>query len=377
MIGRDVILAAEWKWHLVIKTPALVFIALFVAILLSSILLLSAKGNGHPERWALPPKRGEISQAASLGETLWILRANGKLSQVGPGQDKIRTVELSPPVLGICRDGDVLWSLAGDRAGAGTWTLRRLSGAKWIEHAQIRPAGEPFVALTCRAGAATALTPYSFVVVAGSDSKRIALSQPLRHANSVVVFEDGRGIHVGLNSGEFGGGLIRIDGSTGALSEIESHEVGIVCGGLLNPECDPVTGITADPERPDCVLASVGLAHLRLHGRIIRVCGDRVQKYYTRASRAPEPQLGLSDSEPYESAAFFGVTSSSGGVMAAGLDGLYNLSREGVARRSPWPTLKDVDGVRFSYQVPGVVVVMTGINRAVSLGGSTPLLISR
>jgi hypothetical protein len=49
-----------------------------------------------------------------------------------------------------------------------------------------------------------------------------------------------------------------------------------LCAGPLNGGCDPVTGVVPDPDHPQCVLASIGLSHMLMQGRIIRACPGRV-----------------------------------------------------------------------------------------------------
>jgi hypothetical protein len=74
--------------------------------------------------------------------------------------------------------------------------------------------------------------------------------------------------------------------------------------------------------------------------------------------------------------AFFGVARVGDVVLAVGTDGLYRVSAQS-AEHEPLPAFKDFGGMRMSFDVPGVVLVLTGVNSRKSLSGSTPLLVPR
>jgi hypothetical protein len=193
---------------------------------------------------------------------------------------------------------------------------------------------------------------------------------------SSVLYVGGRGAYLGLNFGEWGGGLRRIDLGTGAVTVVERRATQAICSGPLNTDCDPVNAITASPWTPGCVAVAVGLVHLVPHGRLLEVCGDRVRRVYFRPVRDPlGGEVGrLNDGEPFTTEAFFGLARSGDGIWAVGIDGLYRLRRPGEAERMALPAFRTVDGFRVSFAIPGVALVLSGLNGRASMSGAVPLM---
>src|SRR5262249_29218718 len=129
----------------------------------------------------------------------------------------------------------------------------------------------------------------------------VLLSGQLRHARVTSIFPTGDGGLVGLERGEWGGGLQRIDRRTGAVTTVESNASGELCGGPLNSDCDPVTAMVASPFGRDCVIAAVGLLHLTSHGRLVEVCGASVRRLFARPYGEQRPWRGHKMNEPFPS----------------------------------------------------------------------------
>jgi hypothetical protein len=187
---------------------------------------------------------------------------------------------------------------------------------------------------------------------------------------------------VGFNVGEFGGGLRRIDRQSGKVAQIERNASGKLCGGPLNAACDPVTGVAAEPWKPDCIAAAIGLVHFASHGRVVEVCGDQVQRLYFKdystswldGRKVVQPK----DDEPFFSTvAFFGLARDGDTLWAPGIDGIYNIGADGTARIVPLPPFKEIGGIQVSFDLPRFVLVLTAINRRLSMGGAAPLPASR
>ncbi|HEY1270122.1 MAG TPA: hypothetical protein VGH16_22885 [Candidatus Binatia bacterium] len=181
----------------------------------------------------------------------------------------------------------------------------------------------------------------------------------------------GDAIYVGFNMGEWGGGLQRLDIATGAVATVE-HSEG-ACGGLLNTDCSPVTGVIPDSQDPRCVLAAVGLVHLwTSNGRILRVCGDSVAMVFEKPMKInPGDGPGLKMTE-----AFYGLTQSEGsGFWAVSWRALYRFVADRPAEHPLPKNLKPISGIYMSRELPGAVVVQTDVNASVSTSGYTPLVI--
>ena len=192
-----------------------------------------------------------------------------------------------------------------------------------------------------------------------------------------MVAADG-GLYVGLNMGEFGGGLLRIDVSSGRVEALDRRDGSGLCDGPLNSDCDAVTALLPDLAHPPCLFAAIGVAHLEDTGRVLRVCGNRLEAVFERPilpvgeriRRALSPRAR---SFPPQTEPVFGLAPAPGGFWAITPRALYHW-RDGSVDRLPVPTLDDRHGIAAATPVPGLVVVSTAANMAYSLSGSTPLL---
>jgi len=175
---------------------------------------------------------------------------------------------------------------------------------------------------------------------------------------------------IGFNLGEWGGGLQRVDLRTGIVTNIERRDSKQLCSGPLNSDCDPVTGVIPDPQNEDCVLVSVGLVHLfTSEGRLLRVCGEIVTLL------SEKPVTSKADGGRKQTEAFYGLVPAPGGMFwALTWRALYRFNG-GETKEYELPKLREVSGVHLSYDLPGVVIVRTDVNWAVSTSGYTPLVI--
>lgn len=176
-------------------------------------------------------------------------------------------------------------------------------------------------------------------------------------------------LFVGVNRGEWGGGLLRVDLKTGTVTHID-RRTGELCGGPLNADCDPVHGVVSEPWNSGCVVAAVGLVHMIPHGRLVEICGEKVQTLLSRPYKIEAP----SGRDFIATVAFFGVARAGDVVLATAIDGLYRVSAQSV-EREPLPQFKDVGGIKVSFEIPGVILVLTDVNRRKSVSGSVPLLV--
>jgi hypothetical protein len=186
-------------------------------------------------------------------------------------------------------------------------------------------------------------------------------------------------VFVGLNSGEWGGGLRRIDRRSGRIETIARKATGDQCDGPLSTACDPVQGLATPPWRPNCIVAAIGLIHMLEHGRLTLVCPDRIEQLYAAVDREAEGQRGTEGAAAgdYGSIAFFGLAASGNGLIAVGHDGLHRLDGAGHATVTPLPRFVRVEGLLVSFALPDVVLVVTGINGRASVSGAVPILAVR
>jgi len=109
------------------------------------------------------------------------------------------------------------------------------------------------------------------------------------------------------------------------------------------------------------------------HGRILRVCGKDVSLVFQKANTVD----GFNGGKWEEMEAFFGlVPATDGGFWAISSEALYRFFADATKKEEySLPQLKPVSGIYVSRELPGVIVVRTDANWAVSLSGHTPLII--
>lgn len=327
-----------------------------------------------------PPNPGRaISRAIFAEGRLWLLAEQGGLSSLAEGERARRIEDPGGKVLDLCAAGDSPLALTGERAGA-RWTVRRLEGGAWRTVRAISRSGDTPIALSCGAGGEMLLTSSRLIDLSGA-SPALHLAQPLQPPLFVVTAHvTPEAAWLGINVGEWGGGLLRIDRRSGEVRTIERNATGGLCDGPINTACDPVNGIATIPWRPRCVAAAIGLIHLAAHGRIASICPQGIEQLFV-ASDAIDPgnprNVAEAASGGIGSVAFFGLAATRGALLAIGHDGLYRIEASGAGTRRPWPRFAEVDGVLVSFALPDVVLVMTAINGHMSLSGITPLMAVR
>jgi len=329
------------------------------------------------ERGDEPARSSDVSRAVFAEGRLWLVADDGALTSVAQGERRRRLEDAGAPVIDICAGTGGLRALTGAREWDGRWTIRRWKAGRWTVERSGTTKGESVVAFSCGGPAAILLTDKRLIEAGPAGETSRALSGEARHARvKAVTLETPGHLFVGLNSGEWGGGLLQIDRKSGKVRRIERNATGELCDGPLNTACDPVHGIAVIPWKPDCVAAAVGLVHMLGHGRIVEICREEVEQMFAQASDrhadAPEAAVGGHGSVP-----FFGLAAAGATLLAAGHDGLYRLGPSGLVERRSWPRFEEIDGLLVSFALPDVVLVITTINGRASLGGAAPLLVTR
>ena len=337
--------------------------------------------------FAMEPKRpgqeNSLSRAVFSEGRLWLLSDAGELSSLKEGEKKRIGVDLPEPALDLClRDGHPE-VVTGACQNGSTWTIRKWADSKWTTLANVPVEKETLVSLVCSSETEILLTTKRLIEVTATKPRAVELSTRLRRGLVTSVHATKSHLFVGTNAGEWGGGLQRIERQSGKVEDIEKNSTGELCGGPLNGSCDPVNGIAPEPWKPDCIAVAVGLIHFSPHGRIVEVCGNRVQRIYFKAHKSQQPALAKSrsreskDGEPFETVAFFGLVRVGSQLWAAGSDGVYRIDAGGRASTVPLPKFESIDNVGVSFELPDVVLVLTSINQRMSISGMVPMLVPR
>jgi hypothetical protein len=363
------------------KPSALIY-AIAAPLVLWSLLLRASPTNSPAVPPASDPVLGErIAKGISFEGKLWILGTMSARNDPSGGlvsfdmRDNSRRVHFERGVLDIAKSDRDLWALSrGSKGHSFVCSVWRKTRFENIGEFQLPNEGEP-IALLNNAGSPVVLSGQT-VHLFTSDNHTwqvIELKGKLRSGVQVSAAspKTGGSIYIGIDVGEWGGGLQRVELKTGMVEGIERRDAKELCAGPLNQQCDPVTGVIPDPQEADCVLASVGLVHLfHSTGRILRVCGKDV----TLVSELP---LASKNEKWPQTEAFYGLApAASGGFWAITPRALYSYSADGRKEKEYLlPTLESVSGIRLSRAVPGVVVLQTDVNWAVSTSGYTPLVV--
>jgi len=325
-----------------------------------------------------------IAKGLAFGDKLWILGTMPNPREVAGGlvslglADNRRLVHFEGGVLDIATSDHDLWVL---RKGSGEhrFVVALWAGGVFHQLGEFQLSAEDApLALLENAGAPAVLSQKAVHYLASDNRWRvIELNGKLRSGVQVSAAspEEGGTIYIGFDIGEWGGGLQQIDLKTGVVNEIERRDTKNLCGGPLNRECDPVTGLIPDRGNKSCVLASIGLVHMfSSNGRILRICGAQVTLLTEIPIKAAEKRTG---SNWGRTEAFYGLAiCPKGGFWGITYRALYHFDSAG-AKDTEYllPKLESVSGIHLSRALPGVVVLQTDVNWAVSTSGYTPLLV--
>ncbi len=320
-----------------------------------------------------------FKRAVFASGKLWLLSDLGYLVTIDPAQKTSAKVAVPETPIELCRGvaGPVV--MTGVDKGD-SWTLRRRVGGDWQGIGTIANGGEPLIAMDCSGDRVSVLTARRLIQVGPGGQKAIALSQPFDRVGVMATMHDtGDAMLVGLDAGEWGGGLRRIDRATGRVTLIENKASGDKwCKKPLDAACDPVNGIAAMPGKPDCFVLAIGLVHMSPQGRLLSLCGSKVAMIYYKpytierwAGYDPNVQ------PPFETVPFFGLTRTPDALWAVGTDGLYRMGDGGMVTFSKMPDFETIDGISVSFALPDLILVRTTINQRVSLSGAVPMLVPR
>jgi len=298
---------------------------------------------------------------------LWLLSHSGRLSTLGLGERSATDESTPVPVLDMCaRQGKpLIVTCQGKRCES--FAVWRRSDATWSIESTVKIDGDNIVAMACSEEATTLLT--SLRAIQMQRGKTRSGGQGWRLSNRIpvpivtAVHAQGDAVFIGLDAGEWGGGLLRIDLISGRTTTVGGKDPGELCGAVLDPACDPVNAIAPAPWNTGCVVAAVGLSHLGTHGRLVEICGSRL-----RPIGGITVPSGSHGRRAVDSEAFYGLARSGNLLWAAGLTSLYRVD-ENSTKPVPLPALKTVAGLGISFDIPGLVVVVRSAHGGMAVGG--------
>jgi hypothetical protein len=336
-------------------------------------LLVAGSTTAQALQPEAPSEESFARRAVFAGRRLWILSASGHLLSIAANEPAPRQETLPDPAYDLCSQQNRPLVVTCVREGCQTWMLRQWSSGEWSVTAKVPTEGDQLVAVSCDDDRTSLITTRRLIDITSEGQYAVALSAQLRLGQISVTFDMPYQLYVGFDRGEWGGGLFRIIRSSGAVLEVQRNDSKDPCAASLNTSCDPVNAIVPEPGKPDCVVVAIGLEHLGLsQGRLVQVCGDRVEPFYNETY-----DTRLFDRPTIATVPFYGVVRQGDILWAVSDKKLYRFESGRLVSSVALPSFKDTGGIDVSFDFSQFVVLLTGINAKLAVSGSTPMLVSR
>lgn len=174
----------------------------------------------------------------------------------------------------------------------------------------------------------------------------------------------GGALWVGVDAGEWGGAIRRIDPATGQVRTVSSEVWPGICSGPLSLECDAVFALAPSPWHKQCIVAAVGSLHMIVNGRLLEVCDARVKRlYFKRLDDEAMWEWIKHDSteggEPALTVSFHGFVQNKDELVALGFDGIYRFRDSSAPRISPLPSPLNIGGFGIARVAPDILLVQS------------------
>jgi hypothetical protein len=299
-----------------------------------------------------------VADGAVFQKKLWLVGSSGSLVFIDPANATRRTV-FSDNTVAVAEADGALWVLrkvsgvheVGQRCPERNYFVTRfMNDAQFDSGPFDVSASDCLVTFIADSDAPVVLFNSAIrrLDVDSGTWTSLKLAGDLRGAGERVAtaLVRGRLLYLGLDIGEFGGGVQRVDLGNGL---VEGWEGGDGCARPLDSDCDPITSIIVDTQRPDCVLASVALEHMIFsRGRVVRICDDRAdvifeREYVEDEIDQTEAVYGLAPARPQ-------------GFWAVTRQGLYKVNGNSVTALPP-PRWERLSTLWISRDIPGALMV--------------------
>lgn len=337
--------------------------------------------DSAPDLTPPAPVNQRIKKVLFDSDRLWILFLDGTLNTLDLKHGIKKVVAPEKLVFDIYRSSaKQLYLLSGASLDARQLHIWQNTAAAWATLGELQRDGRDAVlGLKEYRDGLLILTQRKIYLQDGAGRSRIVQIKralPAAYQTPFAVTDNGY-IYLGINHGEFGGGLIQVSIASGQVNGLEQKDKPDLCAGPLNSACDPVTGVIRDPADRSCVIASIGLRHFLEHGRLIRVCEKTVSVAFSKSyQRTPENKAEGSDKKFIDQSteAIFDLVPGENDYWAVTGRGVYHFTPGSEPKFHALPKLRSVSGITLSDEIANIIVVSTDINWAKSLSGYTPLI---
>lgn len=355
------------------------FLRLSVCVAACAAALLAMPRGSHAADVLDPDLGPTITNAVAFDSKLWVLGSahddkNKTSSLVSFGlSDGARQLQFSD-VVAIAKSPGHLWVLR--QTDTRDFVASEWQGGKFTNDNELSlPSGDLFMALALKGDTPVVVARHSVRVSTGKDWDSTKLRGPLvddiAWGSATASFsKSGNLLYLGLNRGEYGGGLLRIDVSSGEITRLGSDEISKGGSGTVLSAKDTVTAIVTDAQSPDCVIAALGMLRPQSAGRLVRACGDTATVVLDKMSTIQQDGQNIDFNE-----AFLGAAATNDGFWAVSDGALYRFHQSGEPERISFPGASVWGSLRTNRDRTDMIVVVTDMNTTMMANGSTPIVV--
>lgn len=178
-------------------------------------------------------------------------------------------------------------------------------------------------------------------------------------------------LYFGVNRGEWGGGLYKINLTNGHIKDIIPE----VKNKILNAK--NVQSIIQSPFNKNCVIFTIGLQHIVLqYGGLYQYCGKSISKIYEKEvvfeNKEDAKFFSFKQTMP-----FYDLIAYGNDLYAAAPDGIYHFYKNKFMKKYEIGKFEDIGGIWANFENPKFIILTNSINSRHSLSNAVPILIPK